>query len=319
MKVLLCSDRATLAVKLLASQLSDHDTIACPSDTIIEYLDSVDIVIPWMANIDASIIASGHFGLVQEFGVGIETIDIEAATRAGVWVAHVPGSLSGNANSVAEHAMMLMLMLSRHMACTQQSSKAEDWSAKTGFSLWGKTACIVGLGDIGTALAVRLKAFGMRLVAVRQHPERGALPETGIEKVYGSNALSEALSIADYVILCAEYSKNTHHLINQNTLAAIKPGAFLINVARGGLVDTDALEAALEKGHLAGAGLDVVESPTDSLSQQNVILTPHIAATTEISYNGIATVVADNIKRYARGEQPRYTVNNPKKLRSLSK
>lgn len=315
MKILLCSDRATLAVSLLASQLSDHEIITCPSDTIIKYLDSVDIVIPWMANIDASIIASGNFGLVQEFGVGIETIDIEAATYAGIWVAHVPGNISRNNDSVAEHAIMLMLMLSRHMASTQQSSKAEDWSAKTGIALWGKTACIVGLGDIGTALAVRLRAFGMRLVAVRQHPERGALPETGIEKVYGSNAFSEALSIADYVILCAEYSKNTHHLINRHTITAIKPGAFLINVARGGLVDTDALEAALEEGNLAGAGLDVVESPTDSLSQQNVIITPHIAAATEISYNGIATMVADNIKRYARGEQPRYAVNTPHKLR----
>ncbi|NEP81858.1 MAG: hypothetical protein F6K39_29100 [Okeania sp. SIO3B3] len=191
-----------------------------------------------------------------------------------------------------------------------------DWSTKAGFALWGKTACIVGLGDIGTALAVRLRAFGMRLVAVRQHPERGALPETGIEKVFGSNALSEALSIADYVILCANYSKNTHHLINQHTLTAMKPGAFLINVARGGLVDTDALEAALEKGHLAGAGLDVVESPTNSLSQQNVIITPHIAAVTEISYNGIATVVADNIKRYAQGEPPLYAVNTPHNIMS---
>ncbi|NES05934.1 MAG: hydroxyacid dehydrogenase [Okeania sp. SIO2F4] len=268
-----------------------------------------------MANIDASIIASGQFGLVQEFGVGIETIDIEAATHAGVWVAHVPGSISSNADSVAEHAIMLMLMISRHMASTQQSSKAEDWSAKAGIALLGKTACIVGLGDIGTALAVRLKAFGMRLVAVRQHPERGALPETGIEKVYGSNALSEALSITDYVILCAEYSKNTHHLINQNTLTAIKPGAFLINVARGGLVDRDALETALEKGNLAGAGLDVVESPTDSLRQQNVIITPHIAGITDVSYKGIASVVIDNIKRYARGEQPLYTVNKPDRPR----
>ncbi|NEQ63545.1 MAG: hydroxyacid dehydrogenase [Moorea sp. SIO4A1] len=315
MKVLLCSDSATLAVSLLASQLSDHEIITCPSDTIIKYLDSVDVVIPWMANIDASIIASGHFGLVQEFGVGIETIDIEAATGAGVWVAHVPGRVSGNADSVAEHAIMLMLMLSRHITTTQQSSKSEDWSAKAGIALLGKTACIVGLGDIGTALAVRLKAFGMRLVAVRQHPERGALPETGIEKVYGSNNLSEALSIADYIILCAEYTKNTHHLINQNTLAAIKPGAFLINVARGGLVDTDALEAALENGDLAGAGLDFVDSPTDSLRQQNVIITPHIAAITDVSYDGIAAVVIDNIRRYARGEQPRYTINTPHKLR----
>ncbi|NEP48824.1 MAG: hypothetical protein F6K65_08320 [Moorea sp. SIO3C2] len=110
-------------------------------------------------------------------------------------------------------------------------------------------------------------------------------------------------------------SRSTHHIINQNTLAAIKPGAFIINVGRGGLVDTNALEAALEKGNLAGTGLDLVDSPTDSLRQQNVIITPHIAAITDVSYDGMAALVIDNIKRYARGEQPRYTVNKPYKLR----
>ena len=313
MKILLCSNNVLPAMNLLASQLLDHHIIICSPDTVVEHLDGVDIVIPYSpaATIDASVIDSGKFGLVQQFGVGLETVDIETATHGGVWVARVPGSIYGNADSVAEHAIMLMLMLSRHLTITQQSFKTEDWSQNKGIALLGKTACIVGLGDIGTALALRLKAFGMRLVAIRQHPERGALPEAEIEKVYGSNALSEALSIADYVILCANYSKNTHHLINQNTLAAIKPGAFLINVARGGLVETNALEAALENGHLAGAGLDVVDSPTDSLCQHNIIITPHIASITNVSYSGIAAVVIDNVRRYARGEQPLYTVNKP--------
>ena len=313
MKILLCSNHATLAFDLLKSQLSDYEIITCASDAVARNLDGVEIIIPWTAKINSSIIVSGKFGFIQEFGVGIETIDVEAATNAGVWVANVPGSISGNADSVAEHAIMLMLMLSRHMASIREQSQNIDWSITTGIALAGKTACIVGLGHVGVALAVRLKAFGMDLVAVRQHPERGSPPQTGIKKVYGSNALCEALSIADYVILCSEYTTNTHHVINQNTLAAIKPGAFLINVARGGLVDTEALEAALEKGNLAGVGLDFVDSPTDSLRQQNVIITPHIAATTEVSYGGIATVVVENIKRYARGEQPRYTVNTPHK------
>ena len=300
-------------MNLLASQLLDHHIIICSPDTVVEHLDGVDIVIPYSpaATIDASVIDSGKFGLVQQFGVGLETVDIKTATDAGVWVARVPGRIYGNADSVAEHAIMLMLMLSRHLKRRQQLSKTEDWNQNKGIALLGKTACIVGLGDIGTALAVRLKAFGMKLIAVRRHPERDVPLETGIEKVYSSDALSEALSIADYVILCADYNNSTHHIINQDTLAAMKPEAFLINVARGSLVDTNALEAALENGHLAGSGLDVVDSPTDSLRQQNVIITPHIAGITDVSYKGIASVVVENIRRYRRGEQPLYTVNEP--------
>ncbi|MEM7065924.1 MAG: 2-hydroxyacid dehydrogenase [Cyanobacteria bacterium P01_B01_bin.77] len=319
MKILLCSNRAAQAVKLLESQLLDHQIISCSPKAITQYLEGIDIVIPWHPTsiIDASIIQSGKFGLVQQFGVGLETVDIEAATSAGVWVARVPGGISGNANSVAEHGVMLMLMVSRRLGLGQQALNDKNWSEQIGTALFGKTACIIGLGDIGTALAVRLKTFGVSLIAVRQHPERGAPPETEIRKVYGSNALSEALSIADYVILCASYSKSTHHIINQNTLAAMKPGAFLINVARGGLVDTYALEAALGKGKLAGAGLDVVDSPNDSLYLHNIIITPHVAAISDISYQGIASVVVKNIKRYTRGEQPLYTVNKPNHPRNF--
>lgn len=317
MKILLCSNSATQAVKLLESQLLDHQIISCSPKAISQHLEDIDIVIPWHPTsiIDASIIQSGKFGLVQQFGVGLETVNIEAATSAGVWVARVPGRISGNANSVAEHGVMLMLMVSRRLGLRQQALNDKNWSEQMGTALFGKTACIIGLGDIGTALAVRLKAFGMRLIAVRQHPELGSPLEAGIERVYGSNALSEALSIADHVILCANYSKNTHYIINQNTLAVMKPGAFIINVARGGLVDTNALEAALKKGNLAGAGLDVVEFPTDSLCQQNVIITPHIAGISDVSYQGIASVVIENIKRYTRGEQPLYTVNKPNRPR----
>ncbi len=317
MKILLCTKRDSFLVDLLASQLSDCQIIACSTDTAIEHLDGVDVIIPYFATIDALMINSGKFGLIQQFGVGLDAVNIEAATHAGVWVARVPGKISGNADSVAEYAIMLMLMLSRPITIVRPRLNSNKWSQQKSIALFKKTACIVGLGDIGTALAVRLKAFGMRLVAVRQHSERGASPETGIERVYGADALTEALSDADYVILCAYYQKNNHHLINSVTLAAMKPGAFLINVARGGLVDTDALSAALARGHLAGAGLDLVDSPTDALFQHNVIVTPHIAGVTDLADQGITAVVVDNIKRYIRGEQPLYAVNAPDHLRRL--
>ncbi len=315
MKILLCTESDEYVLDYLAPELLGHQLITSSGKNIEEKLDDVDVVIPWYANIDASTINSGKFGLVQQFGVGLETVDIEAATHSGVHVARVPGGISCNADSVAEHAIMLMLILSRRIEKTQQTFNFESSSKKISSTLFRRTACIIGLGDIGIALASRLHAFGVRIIAVRQHPDRDAPTEAGVEEVYGLNALPQALSVADYVIVCANYNRSTHHLINKDTLAAMKPEAYLINVARGGLVDTNALASSLEKGDLAGAGLDVVETPTESLRQNNVIITPHIAGMTDLSYLSITAFVVDNIERYGRGEQLLYTVNKPKNPR----
>ena len=315
MKILFCGTSSAVQLLRLKELLSEHEIITSPHDAVADHLAGVDIILPGGATIDSNIIKKGQFGLIQQFGVGLDTIDIEAATHAGVWVAHVAAATSGNADSVAEHAILLMLMLSRHFAQTQAALQQRQLNQPEGLALSGKTACIVGLGDVGTAIAKRLRAFNMRLTAVREHTEKGAPSDMAIEQVYSAHDLQPALQNADYAVLCINYTAETHNLINDSVLRAMKPGAFLINIARGGLVDTDALLAALKSGQLAGAGLDVVwQEPIDPhhpLLQQNVIVTPHVAGVTDVAVEGIAEAVAENIRRYAGREAPIDAVNLP--------
>lgn len=302
-----------LTWEALTPFLPGHEIIATSRERLASYIDGVDIVVPFWAPMDRSLIRRGHFGLIQQFGVGLDLIDVQAATDAGIWVARLPAAGTGNADSVAEHAILLMLSLSRHLKQCELS--AQRWGQPTGTALLGKTACIVGLGDIGSALAVRLSAFGMQLIGVREHPERGAPAGLRFQVIYPTSALHSALHDADYVIASVNYDQRSHHLFNEATLAAMKPGAYLINIARGGLVDQDALLHALESGHLAGAGLDVFwQEPVDPqhpLFQQNVVATPHIAGITDAFHQGGARVLAENITRYIQGKPPCYAVNEP--------
>lgn len=289
---------------------------------MLAHLDRAQVLIPSVAHISSEIISRGEFGLVQQLGVGLDSVDVEAATRAGVWVARVPGAGSGNAESVAEHALLLMLALSRRLPQACKNLEDGIFFKPSGVALLGKSVCIIGLGDIGTALALRLRPFAVRTLAVREHPEHGAPPETGIEHVYGWQDLPQALGHSDYVVLALPDTSGTHNLIDHHALQAMKAGAFLINVGRGGVINTDHLLLALKSGQIAGAGLDVFwEEPVDPhhpLFQQNVIATPHIAGNTDASLAGCTRVMAENIKRYALGEAPLHTVNSPPHPRTIA-
>ncbi len=327
MRVLFCGETFPEASLRLVRRLSGsgHEVVVCAQRDIIEYVDGVDVVIPAISRIDARVLERGRFGLVQQFGVGLDTVDIEAATRCGVWVARAPSSISGNAASVAEHALLLMLMLSRKMAETRQTLAQQRVGEPLGMAILGKTACIVGMGNIGAALAQRLDACGMRLLAVddHDHPDRRLAPGVRIERFFKMAKLPEAIGMADYIILGINYHDGLCNLFNRDLFRAAKPGAFLINVARGGLVDHHDLLEALRSGQIAGAGLDVFwhepVDPASPLFRQNVIATPHIAGVTDVSYDGTASLCADNIARYARGEVPLYTVNSPAGIRRREK
>lgn len=317
LRILFCGDGFTESRRRLIPLVPGHDVVTCPAGQTLQCLAGppVDVIVPYVSRIDAQIVRAGSFGLVQQFGVGLDGVDVDAATDAGVWVARVPSAGTGNAESAAEHALLLMLALSRRLPQAQASLSAGLVGDPAGIALWRKTACIVGLGDIGSALAARLRACGMRLIAVRRRPEQSGVAALGVERVFGPEALHEALAQADYVVLCVNYGAASHHLIDRAAFDAMKPGAFLINVARGGLVDPDALLSALESGKLAGAGLDVFwEEPPDShhpIFTYNVIATPHVAGVTDASYDGIAHAVAANIERYATGDAPLFAVNAP--------
>lgn len=316
LKVLFCERGYSESRRRLAPLLPDCDLVTCDRSEVRARVGGADVVVPYGATIGPDVIKAGSFGLVQQFGVGLETVDIEAATAAGVWVARVPSTQTGNAESVAEHAVLLMLALSRGLSSTAMTDarNAGTIGEPSGIALAGKTACIIGLGGVGSEVGLRLQAFGMRLVGVRVRVIVGN-PRGVAMRVYGADRLHEAVGGADYVIVCTTLHNGNHHLIDRAVLQAMKQGAYLINIARGGLVDTAALEESLAAGHLAGAGLDVVEGEPigrdHPLLRHNVVLTPHVAGVTDLSYTGIAKAVAENVRRYAIGERPHNTVNAP--------
>ncbi len=313
MKILFCDDGYSEARRRLALELPEHSIEATGAGEVQEHLDGVDVIVPYMARIDAAVIDAGTFGLVQQFGVGLETVDVDAATRAGVWVARIPSGGTGNAESVAEHALLLMLALARKLPQAAAAMRDGRLGEPAGSALAGKTACIVGIGAAGAALALRLAALNMRLIAVRKNLA-GSLPaNVAFAQTFDVQHLSDAVREADFLVITARYDTSAKHLVDRRIFAAMKPGAYLVNVARGGFVDHDALADALRSGRLAGAGLDVIEgepvAPTHPLLALNVIATPHVAGVTDLSYEGIAREVADNVRRYGRGEAPRYAVN----------
>jgi phosphoglycerate dehydrogenase-like enzyme len=320
LKILFCDAGYSEARRRLALELPEHSIDAVAAADVQKHLDGVDVLVPYMARIDAAVIDAGTFGLVQQFGVGLETVDVDAATRAGVWVARIPSGGTGNAESVAEHALLLMLALARKLRQTAAAMRDGRLGEPAGSALAGKTACIVGIGAAGAALAVRLAALNMRLIAVRKNLT-GPLPaNVAFARTFDVQHLADAVREADFLIITARYDASAKHLVDRRIFDAMKPGAYLVNVARGGFVDHEALADALRSGRLAGAGLDVIEgepvAPTHPLLALNVIATPHVAGVTDLSYEGIAREVADNVRRYARGEAPRNAVNaiaNPRR------
>ena len=204
-----------------------------------------------------------------------------------------------------------MLALSRRLAVARENILSRQLAQPLGRALLGKTACIVGLGSVGLALANVLHAFGMRVVATRRDVAQGA---PSFVQLFAQDRLREALGLADYVILCVRADADNVRLIDATHLAAMRKGAILVNVARGSLLDEEALRVALQSGHLRGAGLDVfaIEPPEpDSalLAMPQVLATPHIAGVTDVNVERSLLAIAENLRRWERGEIPRFVVN----------
>ena len=314
--ILFCRERFTAEIEWdgLAPLLPGWEIRSCPRTKVIDHLADVDVVCPFGAVIDAAVLEAGTFGLVHQYGVGLEKVDLRRATELGVWAARVPGHLSGNADSVAELAVLFLLTLIRRLDEARAAARTGNWDSRpTGGSLYGMTVAIIGLGAIGTSLAQRLAPFGPRLVAVRARPELGG-PD-GV-RVVGPDDLHDVLSRADAVACCAMYDASTHHLFDATAFAAMKPGALFVNVARGGLVDEAALLAALEADQIGGAGLDVFAGePADPASpllhHPAVIATPHLGGLTHLMFEKTGAVFAENVLRWAAGEPLRWVANSP--------
>src|SRR5436309_6494342 len=211
--------------------------------------------------------------IVARSGVGFDAVDVEAATERGVLVTTTQG---GNDWAVADHSFGLMLALCHNILLSDRAARAGRWERPVGLDLWQKTLGLVGLGRIGKGMVLRAEGFRMKILAHEPYPDRDFVAEHGVELV----ALNELLRRSDFVSLHLPVTPETRHIIDAESLSQMKPTAYLVNTARGPLIDEAALETALHQGQLAGAGLDVrqTEPPQDTRFSRfdNAILTTHI-------------------------------------------
>jgi D-3-phosphoglycerate dehydrogenase len=246
--------------------------------------------------------------VIARVGVGYDAVDVEAASKHGCAVAITPGT---NEGSVAEHAFCLMLGLARDIVSQHQGVKSGGWPRRAILPLRGKTLGIAGLGRIGKAVALRGAAFNMRLLAYDPVPDKAFAAQHQVTLVPFEKLLAEA----DYLTLHLPVLPETRHLINRRTLALMKPTAFLINTARGAIVNEADLLEALKNKRLAGAGLDVFEQEPPGkhplLELDNVLVTPHAGGADVQSRDDMALSAAQAIVSLARGEWPAEKVVNP--------
>jgi D-3-phosphoglycerate dehydrogenase len=280
-------------------------------DALIAGLAGADVLLTQYAPLTARVIESleGCRGIVR-YGVGYDTVDLAAATRRGIYVCNVPDY---GTDEVSDHAITMLLTIARKIVPLAQGVQAGVWSLehiKPVGRLKGRTLGIVGLGRIGALTASKAQAFGLNVIAHDPLLPASSFAERGVSSV----GLDELLQESDYVSLHAPLSDETRHLIGDRTLGLMKPTAFLVNTARGGLVDADALGRALRAGQIAGAAIDVTETepiPRDSLllGLDNCVVTPHAAWYSEEASAALQRLAAEEAVRLLRGEPPRCPVN----------
>jgi len=288
-------DRSLMPGELLEA-VAGRDGVCCMlSDTIDE------------AVLDA---ARPTCKIFANYAVGINNIDVAAATARGIVVTHTPGALT---DATADLAWALMLAVARRIPESERLVRSGRWTGWAplqylGRDVYGATLAIVGAGRIGTAVARRSTGFGMRVlyVARRNNEELDAMGARRVD-------LPEALREADFVSLHVPLTAETRHMIGRQELAMMKPTAYLINTARGAVVDEKALVEALRSGKIAGAGLDVYENEpvlANGLAElENVVCVPHLGSATHATRTRMAEMVADDILAVLAGREPAHPVN----------
>ncbi len=248
---------------------------------------------------------------IQVCGAGYDQFDQDAIRAKGARLANASGV---NVNAVSDHALAMLLALTRHIHTGRDNQRAGEWRgmiadlSKREDELPGKTMLIFGLGKIGGRTAKLAKAFGMDVIGIKRDT---STPVEHVDELHTSDSLAELLPRSDVVVLTCPLTPETRHVIDGAALVAMKPSSYLINVARGGCVDQDALIAALNDKQIAGAGIDVTEPeplPANSplWSFENVVLTPHTGGETTMYEENVIDILLENLSRLSRGEEPLY-------------
>ncbi|HEV8421996.1 MAG TPA: phosphoglycerate dehydrogenase, partial [Chthoniobacterales bacterium] len=293
------------------------EVVVCTGQSEAELVEAIPgfsaIVVRSQTKITAPILRAGtDLKVVGRAGVGVDNVDLDAATRRGVIVMNTPG---GNTISTAEHAFSLLLAVARKIPQAHANLQAGKWDRKQfeGSELYNKTLGIIGMGRIGSELSRRAIAFGMRVLAYDPYLSSSRARSLQVELI---EDLDELLPLADFLTLHTPLTPETHHLLNAARLTKTKPGVRIINCARGGLVDESALLNSLGNGHVAGAALDVFETeplPNDSPLRgvPNLILTPHLGASTVEAQESVGIEIAQAIRAALLEGTIRNAINLP--------
>ncbi|MET8120680.1 phosphoglycerate dehydrogenase [Micromonospora sp. NPDC005189] len=301
--VLIAEELAPAAIEVLAHDFDVRHVDGTDRPALLSALSEADAVIVRSATqIDAEAVAAApRLKVVARAGIGLDNVEVPAATARGVMVVNAPTS---NIVSAAEQAVALLLAVARNTASASSALKAGEWkrSKYTGVEVQGKTVGVVGLGRIGVLFASRIAAFGTRLIAYDPYIQPARAAQLGVRLV----GLEELLRESDFISIHLPKTPETMGLIGEKELAIVKPGVRIINAARGGLVDEQALANAIAEGRVAGAGVDVYSKEPCTSSPlfafDNVVATPHLGASTHEAQDKAGLAVARSVKLALQGE-----------------
>lgn len=322
-RILVADPIAQDGIDLLRQEAQVDVRAGIPAQELVRAIPEYHaLVVRSETKVTADVIGAGkQLEVIGRAGVGVDNIDLHAATRRGVIVVNAP---RGNTIANAEHTIALMLALARHIPDANASLKGGEWKRASfvGVELRDKTLGVVGLGNVASEVVRRAKIFDMQVLARDPFvsPERAQM--LGVELV---ESLEELLERSDFLVVLAALTSETRHLIGDAQLRIMKPGARIINTGRGELIDYDALVKAIDEGHLAGAALDVFpDEPSGNssweptafwshpvLKHEKIIVTPHLGASTTEAQERVAIDVAQQILAVLRGEPAQYAVNAP--------
>ena len=311
-KVLITDPIAQDGIDLLGREAEVEVRLRPSPEELLDLIGGYDaLVVRSETKVTKEVIAAGErLQVIGRAGVGVDNIDVEAATRRGVVVVNAP---LGNTFSAAEHTIALMLALARRLPEAHASLRAGRWERErfVGVELRGKTLGLVGLGQVGTEVARRARGLEMRVVANDPYVATERAQSLEVELL----ALDELLAQSDFVSLHVSLTPATRDLLGEEQFRKVKSGVRIVNTARGELIDEGALVRAIDEGRVAGAAIDVFreEPPGESplLTHDRIIVTPHLGASTEEAQERVAVDVAEQVLAVLRGEPARYAVNAP--------
>ena len=318
-KVLFCGrgafdDAVNQTKKLLKdSEFADKMLVkTCNPESVIDEISTAHIVIPLMCKITRDLIVKAPFlALINQFGVGVEGIDIKAASECGIAVANIPSEGTGNAESCAELAIYLIIACLRNQKEMENSIKSKHLGFPTGRTILGANIFIYGMGGIGRQVAARIRAFQpARLVGISKSGNTSEL----VDEMGGPADVPRLAKGSHIVIICVNLDNTTKGIVNKDFIDLLSRGAIIVNVARGGILNYSDVLDALHCNQLSAVGLDVFHTepipPDDPLVQHpRCIVTPHIAGVTHVSYHILASYLVDNIDRLLKGDKLRNVVN----------